>query len=108
MKTDLVICRAGALTISELAIVGTPALLVPLPTAIDNHQSINGSVLVACGGARLLDQSTLTGPSLRLLLHDLAGDPDKLRKMSECVRDFSKPNAAQDICDLCFEIIQHG
>ena len=70
---DLVICRAGATTLAELTAAGTPAVLVPLPTAADDHQRKNAEVLAAAGAAELLEQSQMTGDVLANRILGLAG-----------------------------------
>ena len=102
---DLVLSRAGALTISELAIMGRPALLVPLPKAIDDHQSKNGAVLAECGAARVLNQNELSNLKLKNLLFDLMDEPKVLKTMAQSASTVAKPNATHDICMLCMEYI---
>jgi UDP-N-acetylglucosamine--N-acetylmuramyl-(pentapeptide) pyrophosphoryl-undecaprenol N-acetylglucosamine transferase len=105
---DLVLCRAGALTVSELAIMGRPALLVPLPNAIDNHQRINGNFLAECGAAKVLNQDELSNLELRNLLLCLMDSPTVLKKMAESASSVAKPFATHDICALCMEYIDRG
>ena len=76
---DLVVCRAGATTIAELTAAGAPAILVPLPTAADDHQRKNAEVLAAAGAAELLEQQELTGDALAERIAALVGD--------RCARD---------------------
>ena len=105
--SDLVLCRAGALTVAELAIMKCPALLVPLPNAIDDHQNSNGSVLAKCGAAKVLNQCELTESSLRTLLLALMDDSAILQDMSEAAFAAAKPLAARDICNLCLEVMNN-
>ena len=100
---DLVLSRAGALTISELAIMGRPSLLVPLPNAIDDHQSKNGAILAKCGAATLLNQNDLTNSKLKTLLLDLIDEPKILKTMAQSAATVAKPHATRDICMLCME-----
>jgi UDP-N-acetylglucosamine--N-acetylmuramyl-(pentapeptide) pyrophosphoryl-undecaprenol N-acetylglucosamine transferase len=105
MKTaDLVICRAGATTIAELTASARPAVLVPLPTATDDHQRKNAQVLAAAGAAELIEQKNLTGESLAARILTLAGDPAGRRRMAEVARGFARPDAARVIVDRVLEL----
>ena len=79
---DLVVCRAGALTVSELAAVGLPAILVPYPHAVDDHQTGNARYLTEAGAARLLPQGDLTPETLSGQLNELLSDPGLLLSMA--------------------------
>jgi len=102
---DLVLCRAGALTVSELSIMGRPALLVPLPHAIDDHQTANAHFLAGSGGAVLLRQSELSVGSLAELLIELISQPDRLPKMASIAAGLGTPGATNAVCDYCEELI---
>ena len=104
---DLVLCRAGALTVSELAIMGRPALLVPLPHAIDDHQTANARYLADCGGARLLPQAELDAERLAALLAELVASPQTLAQMAAAAAEAGRPGATDAVCDCCEELI-HG
>ena len=94
-RADLVVARAGALTLAELAAVGVPAILVPFPSAVDDHQTVNARVFVAAGAARLLPQSGLTPESLATVLDELAGaGRPALQDMAERARSLAQPDAA--------------
>jgi UDP-N-acetylglucosamine--N-acetylmuramyl-(pentapeptide) pyrophosphoryl-undecaprenol N-acetylglucosamine transferase len=106
---DLVVCRAGALTIAELCAAGLPAVLVPFPAAVDDHQTRNASALVEAGGARLVAEgdgfaqrlgTTLT----ELCAGDVAAARARLVTMAEAARGLAKPDAAARIADLCLEV----
>jgi UDP-N-acetylglucosamine--N-acetylmuramyl-(pentapeptide) pyrophosphoryl-undecaprenol N-acetylglucosamine transferase len=100
MKTaDLVVCRAGATTLAELTAAGRPAILVPLPTATDDHQRKNAEALVSAGAARMLEQRELTGDRLAADLLELAGDQELRRRMSGAARRLARPDAARIIVD---------
>ncbi|MDX9873369.1 MAG: undecaprenyldiphospho-muramoylpentapeptide beta-N-acetylglucosaminyltransferase [Spongiibacteraceae bacterium] len=101
---DVALCRAGALTVAELAAAGLGALLVPLPHAIDDHQRHNALWLVAQGGARLLPQSELTAPALAQLLTELATKPQQLLGWACAARAAATPDAAQVVADHCMEV----
>ena len=104
---DLVLCRAGALTVSELAVMACPSILVPLPGAIDDHQTANAHVLTDRGGAILLVQSEMTVESLAAALQDCAGDPGRLSTMGAAAAAVAMPDAAARVCDCCEELV-HG
>jgi len=101
---DIVICRAGAMTISELAMMGLPSILVPLPQAIDDHQTKNATYLVDQGAAVLMRQSELTPQALSENLKSLLSKPEKLAEMGLKARSLAKPEAAQLVADICLEV----
>lgn len=94
---DVVLCRAGATSLSELAAVGCPALLVPFPHATDDHQTHNAMSLVEVGAARMVAERELDGPRLISELTGLLGDPDQLADMRDKMLGAAKPQAAADI-----------
>ncbi|MBX6421531.1 MAG: undecaprenyldiphospho-muramoylpentapeptide beta-N-acetylglucosaminyltransferase [Fulvimonas sp.] len=100
---DLVICRAGASTVAELAAAGCAALLVPYPHAVDDHQTRNAQYLVRAGAALLLPQAQLTAPRLAELLGELLVARDRLVAMAQAARRAAWPNAAVAIADACLE-----
>jgi UDP-N-acetylglucosamine--N-acetylmuramyl-(pentapeptide) pyrophosphoryl-undecaprenol N-acetylglucosamine transferase len=101
---DFVIARAGALTLAELAIAGRAAILVPLPTAADDHQSKNAACFAASGAAVVLDQRKTSAGELASIVQDLAGDPARRKAMSAAMRSLARPRAAQDIVDRLVEM----
>lgn len=96
---DVVVARAGATTLSELAAAGRPAVLVPLPTATDDHQRRNAEAFARAGGAVVLDQRTLTGEVIAAAVLDLARDAGRRRDMSARARALARPDAAALIAD---------
>lgn len=101
---DIAICRAGALTIAELALAGLPALLVPYPYAADNHQAANAEELEQLGAARRLTGLEDPEGGAQNIARELAtafGDSAALSKMGRAARAASRPNAARDIVALC-------
>jgi UDP-N-acetylglucosamine--N-acetylmuramyl-(pentapeptide) pyrophosphoryl-undecaprenol N-acetylglucosamine transferase len=96
---DLVICRAGATTLAELTAAGRAAILVPLPTATDDHQRKNARVLAEAGAAEVVDERELTGQALAARLLALADDPQRRDAMAERARRFAKPEAAKVIAE---------
>ena len=84
--SDLVICRAGASTIAELAVCGKGAILIPYPFAAHQHQLINARRLVDLGAARMIEDKELTGQSLAQAILHLYSHPEELRRMEEAIR----------------------
>ncbi|MBV2234881.1 MAG: undecaprenyldiphospho-muramoylpentapeptide beta-N-acetylglucosaminyltransferase [Sterolibacterium sp.] len=102
-QADLVICRAGALTIAELAAAGVASILVPFPYAVDDHQTSNARFLADAGAAVLLPQSELTAARLAELL----GTPrEALRQMAEQARRLARPEATASVVQTCRELGQ--
>ena len=100
---DLVICRSGALTVSELAAVGVGAILVPFPAAVDDHQTFNAQYLVREGAAVLIADRDLTPARLAAELKTLCAGRGKLLAMAERARLVAKPDAAQQLASACYE-----
>ena len=96
----LVIARAGASTISELTAAGRPAILVPLPSATDDHQTANARDITAAGGARTIAQSAFTPMELAKQMQKLGLDPAALENAAGRARACGKPDAARDLADL--------
>lgn len=101
---DLVICRAGALTIAELAAAGIGALLVPYPYAVDDHQTANAQFLVNHGAAIWVPQSELNAQRLAEILSDLSADRQRLLAMATAARAQARPEAAQQLANHCIEV----
>jgi len=97
---DLVLCRAGALTIAELAATGVASILVPYPYAVDDHQTSNADYLVNVGAAVLLPQTELNAQRLLELLQ-LLQQPEKLQQMAQHARERAMPAAAQQVAAHC-------
>lgn len=100
---DLVICRAGALTISELAAVGIGSVLVPFPFAVDDHQTRNAGFLTESGAARLLPEQQISPQNLAQLLEELLSDRRKLLEMASAARRCAQEGAAARVADICEE-----
>jgi UDP-N-acetylglucosamine--N-acetylmuramyl-(pentapeptide) pyrophosphoryl-undecaprenol N-acetylglucosamine transferase len=96
---DLIVSRAGATTLAELTAAGKPAVLIPLPTAADDHQRKNADVLARAGAAEVLDQRTLTGERLAERILALAGDGARREVMGRAARALARPDAARAIAD---------
>ncbi|OEC35474.1 UDP-N-acetylglucosamine-N-acetylmuramylpentapeptide N-acetylglucosamine transferase [Pseudomonas cuatrocienegasensis] len=101
---DLVVCRAGALTISELAAAGLPAFLVPLPHAIDDHQTRNADYLASEGAAVLLAQRSTDAATLAAQLNEVLMHPERLTEMARTARRLAKPDATRSVVDICLEV----
>jgi UDP-N-acetylglucosamine--N-acetylmuramyl-(pentapeptide) pyrophosphoryl-undecaprenol N-acetylglucosamine transferase len=101
---DLVICRAGALTLAEVCAAGVASLIVPLPTAVDDHQTKNGMYLVERGAARLFKQDDALADRLAAALRELATDPAQRMAMAEAARALAKIEAAQRVVDAVLEV----
>ncbi|MGB9354627.1 MAG: undecaprenyldiphospho-muramoylpentapeptide beta-N-acetylglucosaminyltransferase [Azonexus sp.] len=98
---DLVICRAGALTVAELATAGVASILVPFPHAVDDHQTGNARFLVNVGGAFLLPQGELSPEAIALIRNYSRG---QLLEMAEKARSLAKPDATDEVANICAEI----
>ncbi|TDO99048.1 undecaprenyldiphospho-muramoylpentapeptide beta-N-acetylglucosaminyltransferase [Marinomonas balearica] len=98
---DIVVCRAGAMTVSELAVAGLPSILIPFPHAIDDHQTENAKHLSKLGGAFLLPQSDLNVPTVAKLLQSVVTDQDKLKEMGESAKRLALPDATQNVVSNC-------
>lgn len=101
-EADLIICRAGATTVTELAVAGVGSILVPFPHAVDDHQTRNAHYLSERGAALLVAQSELTPESLAEMLRGLTRA--RLLEMARAARGVGKPEAAQRVADLCMEL----
>ena len=103
--SDVVICRAGALTVSELAAAGVASVLVPFPYAVDDHQTANAKYLSEQGAAVLLAQKQFSEERLVELLRSFAevGGREKLLNMAKAARQLAKVNATDDVAKLCME-----
>ena len=98
-EADLVVARAGALTLAELAIAGKPAILIPLPTAADDHQRKNAAQFGNAGAALVLDQGTARAEDLAAAITSLVQDGGKRADMGAAMRGLAHPQAAQAIVD---------
>jgi UDP-N-acetylglucosamine--N-acetylmuramyl-(pentapeptide) pyrophosphoryl-undecaprenol N-acetylglucosamine transferase len=96
----LVLSRSGASTVSEIAVIGRPALLVPYPYALDHDQAANAAALAAAGGAEVHPQSSLSPEKLAELIGDLMDDPPRLAAMAEAAKSAGRPDAARLLADL--------
>ena len=97
---DLALCRAGALSLAELALAGLPALLVPYPYATDDHQTANARALVEAGGGWLMPEPALTPEVLAERIGSLFSTPALLARAAQCAATFARLDAAQGLADL--------
>ncbi len=103
-SADVVICRAGALTVAELAAAGVASVLVPFPFAVDDHQTHNARFLSEKGAAVLLPQTELNAEKLAQLLRGL--NREKLLAMAQAARSLAKPDATQQVAQACIVLAQ--
>jgi UDP-N-acetylglucosamine--N-acetylmuramyl-(pentapeptide) pyrophosphoryl-undecaprenol N-acetylglucosamine transferase len=101
---DVVICRAGAMTVAELAAAGAPAILVPYPHAVDDHQTRNARYLVEAGAALLLPQAELEPARLADWIAGLHAARGRLLEMAECARRVALPDATERVVAACVEV----
>ncbi|MDY6481440.1 undecaprenyldiphospho-muramoylpentapeptide beta-N-acetylglucosaminyltransferase [Acinetobacter faecalis] len=102
-KADLIICRAGALTVTEIATAGVAAIFVPLPSAVDDHQTANAKFLANSGAAKICPQATLTSESLKEILAPLM-NRQLLSEMAAKARQQAQPDATQQVVRLIQEL----
>ena len=102
--SDVVICRAGASTIAELAVCGKAAILVPYPHAAHQHQLLNAQKLVAMGAARMIRDEELGGASLSQTILQMVRHPEDRRTIEGAIRKMGRPRAAQEIVDHCYAL----
>jgi UDP-N-acetylglucosamine--N-acetylmuramyl-(pentapeptide) pyrophosphoryl-undecaprenol N-acetylglucosamine transferase len=100
----LVICRSGASTVSEISVIGRPAILVPYPYALDHDQAANAAALVAEGGAQVVAQSELSPETLSGLLAAAMNEPERLETMAAAAKHAGKPDATERLADLVIAV----
>jgi UDP-N-acetylglucosamine--N-acetylmuramyl-(pentapeptide) pyrophosphoryl-undecaprenol N-acetylglucosamine transferase len=105
-EADLVICRAGAITVAELSAGGVPAILVPFPFAVDDHQSANARFLASKGAAVLLPEAEMSADSLAALIGSF--DRARLATMAAAARALGKPDAARVVAERCAALAEGG
>jgi UDP-N-acetylglucosamine--N-acetylmuramyl-(pentapeptide) pyrophosphoryl-undecaprenol N-acetylglucosamine transferase len=104
-RAHLLVCRAGASTLAELAAVGRPALLVPYPFAANNHQEFNARFLAEAGAAEIILNKDFTGEIFAGKINQFLTEPEPLAKMAAASRRLAKPAAAQEIVAGCLELL---
>ena len=104
---QVIVCRAGATTLAEITAASRGAVLVPLPTATDDHQRKNADVLARAGAAEVIDQRELTGARLATAVLALARDDDRRARMAAAARALARPHAAREIVDRVLALARH-
>lgn len=102
---DLVVCRAGALTIAELSAAGIASILIPYPHAVDDHQSVNARYLTDADAAVLLPECDLAPESLARLVRAVMEEKDRMRRMAQAARARARTDAAEQIARACAELV---
>ncbi len=105
---DLIMCRAGASTISELCYMGKPVIIVPSPNVTNNHQEKNARVLEKTGGAVVMTEGDFDEDSLLSKIRELISDKDKLSEMSKAMRSLAVDKACDSICDIILELARQN
>ncbi|NMP32046.1 undecaprenyldiphospho-muramoylpentapeptide beta-N-acetylglucosaminyltransferase [Thalassotalea sp. M1531] len=105
---DIVVCRAGALTVSELAMAGKPAIFIPLPHAVDDHQTKNADYLVGRGAAKLIAQKDFNGTTLAQMLNSMFSSDTVVRNMSKAALDAAHADATIKVAEACKELVANG
>ncbi len=105
---DLIICRAGALTVAEVSAAGITAIFVPLPHAVDDHQTKNAQTLVDIQAAYLLPQSELTAHRLQILLQEHVLSPETLIEMGKRSKTVARFDAAKEVAQCCIELSEQA
>jgi UDP-N-acetylglucosamine--N-acetylmuramyl-(pentapeptide) pyrophosphoryl-undecaprenol N-acetylglucosamine transferase len=106
MEADMIVSRAGATTLAEITASGRASILIPLPTATDDHQRKNAEALEAAGAAEVLLQKAMTGQVLAQRILELARDPQRRRRMAEAARRLARPDAARVIVDRALQLAE--
>ncbi len=102
---DVVICRAGALTIAELSAVGVPSILVPFPYAVDDHQTVNAAYLKNKGAALTIREDDFSADSLVRALRDITDDRPRMLEMARRARAAAYPSATTDVAQCCLALL---
>jgi len=107
-EADVVVCRAGATTLAEITAAGKAAILIPLPTATDDHQRKNAEALAANGAADVLLQRDMNGPTLAARILSLVADGERRSRMASAARSMARPDAAKVIVDRALELARQA
>jgi UDP-N-acetylglucosamine--N-acetylmuramyl-(pentapeptide) pyrophosphoryl-undecaprenol N-acetylglucosamine transferase len=106
-RANLIVARAGSTTLAEIAASQRASLLIPLPTAADDHQRKNARALASAGAADVLDQNDLSGETLATRMLALLDDHERRTSMATAVKAFARPDAAQVIVDRMLELVKN-
>ena len=101
---DLIVCRAGAITASEIAAAGRAAIFIPFGRATDSHQLRNAQEMAKAGGGKLITEGELTAPRLASEIFSLLDQPEQIRQLAANARTLGRPDAARDIVNLIEEV----
>jgi UDP-N-acetylglucosamine--N-acetylmuramyl-(pentapeptide) pyrophosphoryl-undecaprenol N-acetylglucosamine transferase len=110
-ESDLVICRAGATTLAEIAATAVPAVMIPYPLATDDHQRLNAEPFVAAGAARMIDERTITGRldnELVATIEELLIHPKQRQSMSAAMYELARPDAAWQVAMMIFDLVSQA
>jgi UDP-N-acetylglucosamine--N-acetylmuramyl-(pentapeptide) pyrophosphoryl-undecaprenol N-acetylglucosamine transferase len=107
-RASLVVCRAGATTVAELAICKKASVLVPFPGATDDHQAVNARALVAAGAAVMYREADLTGEALAGTIRQLYLHPERLQRMAREAGLLGRPEAARELADVCVQLVERA
>jgi UDP-N-acetylglucosamine--N-acetylmuramyl-(pentapeptide) pyrophosphoryl-undecaprenol N-acetylglucosamine transferase len=107
-RASLVVCRAGATTVAELAVCKKASVLVPFPAATDDHQAVNARALVSAGAAVMFRESEVTGQELASTIRALYRDPDRLSRMGREAGSLGRPEAARELADICVGLVERS
>ncbi len=102
---DVVLCRAGAMTLAELTARGVPAIVVPWPGAVRDHQTTNAKTLVHAGAAVMIRECELTGTRLVNTINSFISDPEQLDRMAAASRNLGNPRAADDVLQIILDMV---
>jgi UDP-N-acetylglucosamine--N-acetylmuramyl-(pentapeptide) pyrophosphoryl-undecaprenol N-acetylglucosamine transferase len=105
-KADLIICRAGATTVAEITAIGKAVIFIPFPYAADDHQALNAASLTKKGAAEMILEKDLTAKMLGEKIEYYALHPDILGEMAPKAGESGNPNAARDIVDECYHLLE--
>mgnify|MGYP001392510591 FL=1 len=104
-RSNLIICRAGASTLAEIAACGRAAILVPYPFAANNHQQLNAEYLVEQGAALMVKDCDLSGKKIAELIKEMMHQPNLLQEMEKTSAGVAKKDAGKKVVDLCYELV---
>jgi UDP-N-acetylglucosamine--N-acetylmuramyl-(pentapeptide) pyrophosphoryl-undecaprenol N-acetylglucosamine transferase len=105
-EAHLVICRSGASTVSEIAVIGRPAILVPYPYALDHDQAANAAALVAAGGAQVVPQAELSPEKLSAMIASAMKEPERMEAIAAAAKKTGRPDATERLADLVVAVAE--
>ena len=105
---DLMVCRAGGMTIAEITACGIPAIFIPLPTAAGDHQRLNAQAIAEVGGGVVLGQGALTGDKLAKEIIRIINDSEERQAMASRSRQLGNPHAGEEIAQSIFSLVKRN